>query len=267
MNIKYIASFFAASLLLSAGPAGAAGDQDHAVSPPQGWGHVGPMGLYDRAAAQRGLQVYREVCASCHGLKYVSFRTLTDLGFTEEEVKALAAEYEVEAEPDQDGEVEMRPGIPSDYFPSPYPNQEAAKASNNGAEPPDLSLMAKKRLGGEDYIYSLMSGYRDPTEAELAHLEETVGGLPDTAYFNPYMAGRIIAMAPPLSDDLVEYTDGTAATVEQMSYDIATFLTWTAEPTMEERKRIGMQVMIYLLILCGLLYFAFKRVARRVHGH
>lgn len=266
MKIKYIASFFAASLLLSAGSAIAAGNQEHAVSPPQGWGHVGMMGLYDRAAAQRGLQVYREVCASCHGLDYVSFRTLADLGFTEDEVKALAAEYEVEAAPDMDGEVGMRPGIPSDYFPNPYPNQEAAKASNNGAAPPDLSLMAKKRLGGEDYIYSLMSGYRDPTEAEIKELE-AIGGLPDTAYFNPYMAGKVIAMAPPLSDDLVEYSDGTKATVEQMSYDVATFLTWTAEPMMEERKRIGMQVMIYLLILCGLLYFAFKRVARRVHGH
>jgi len=266
MKIKYIASFFAASLLLCAVPAMAAGDQDHAVSPAQGWGHAGMMGLYDRAAAQRGLQVYREVCSSCHGLDYVAFRTLMNLGFTEDEVKALAAEYEVEAAPDMDGEVAMRPGIPADYFPAPYPNKEAAKASNNGAAPPDLSLMAKKRLGGEDYIYSLMNGYRDPTEAELGDLEK-IGGLPDTAYFNPYMPGKVIAMAPPLSDDIVEYSDGTKATVEQMAFDVATFLTWTAEPTMEERKRIGMQVMIYLLILCGLLYFAFKRVARRVHGH
>lgn len=267
MKTKYIASFFAVSLLLSAGQAVAAGNQEHAVSPPQGWGHVGMMGLYDRAAAQRGLQVYREVCSSCHGLNYVAIRTLMDLGFTEEEVKALAAEYEVEAAPDRDGEVEMRPAVPSDYFPNPYPNPEAAKASNNGAAPPDLSLMAKKRMGGEDYIYSLMKGYRDPTAEETKALDEEIGGLPDTAYFNPYMVGKVIAMAPPLSDDIVEYSDGTAATVDQMAYDVATFLTWTAEPTMEERKRIGMQVMIYLLILCGLLYFAFKRVARRVHGH
>ncbi len=249
------------TLVLSlAGKTMAASDHDAAVSPPQGWSHAGPMGLYDRAAAQRGLQVYREVCASCHSLDFVAFRTLDGIDFSEAEIKALAAEYEVEADPDDMGDVNMRAGLASDYFPSPYPNKEAAKASNNGAAPPDLSLMVKKRGGGEDYLYSILSGYRDPTAEEAV-------GLSDTAYFNPYMAGRVIAMAPPLSDGLVEYTDGTEATVAQMAYDVTTFLAWTAEPTMEERKRIGFQVMIYLGILCGLLFFAYRRVARRVKGH
>lgn len=255
------------TLVLSlAGKTMAASDHDAAVSPPQGWPHAGPMGLYDRAAAQRGLQVYREVCSSCHSLDFVAFRTLDGIDFNEAEIKAIAAEYEVEADPDDMGDVNMRAGLASDYFPSPYPNKEAAKASNNGAAPPDLSLMVKKRGGAEDYVYSILSGYRNPNSEESAALEEK-GGLPDTAYFNPFMVGRVIAMAPPLSDGLVEYTDGTEATVAQMAYDVTTFLAWTAEPTMEERKRIGFQVMIYLGILCGLLFLAYRRVARRVKGH
>lgn len=260
MKTTRLVSLVLVLVLSLAGKAMAASDHDAAVSPPQGWPHTSPMGLFDRAAAQRGLQVYREVCASCHSLDLVAFRTLDGIGFGEAEIKALSAEYEVEADPDDMGDINMRAGLPSDYFPSPYANVEAAKASNNGAAPPDLSLMVKKRGGAENHLYSILTGYRDPTAEEAE-------GLSDTAYFNPYMAGRVIAMAPPLSDGLVEYTDGTEATVAQMAYDVTTFLAWTAEPTMEERKRVGFQVMIFLLILCGLLFAVYRRVARRVQGH
>jgi ubiquinol-cytochrome c reductase cytochrome c1 subunit len=251
------------------GQANAAGDSiDHVVPPAQGWKHEGIFGSFDRAAAQRGLQVYREVCASCHSLRFVSFRTLTGIGFTEAEIKAIAAEYTLMADPNEDGDVLERPGLPFDYFPLVYANKEAAAASNNGAVPPDLSLMPKKRAGGEDYVYSLMTHYREPTAEDLAILEKKNISLGDTSYFNPIMSGNQIAMAPPLIDGLVEYAPGQPeATVEQMAYDVSVFLTWTAEPTLEDRKKLGFQVMIYLIIFCGIMFFAYRRIARRILGH
>lgn len=265
MHRKLLTLVLTSLFIGTAGSAMSAGSsQLHA--PEQGWKHQGLFGTYDREAAQRGLQVYREVCAACHSLKRVSFRTLAQIGFTEGQIKAIAAEYSVEAEPNEDGDVLERAALPSDYFPSPYANPEAAKASNNGAEPPDLSLMVKKRFSGENYLYSLLTGYREPTQEDLKHV--TGGEVPDTAYFNPAMPGGIIAMAPPLSDGLVEYAEGQPeATVEQMAYDVTTFLAWTAEPTLEARKKLGFQVMSFLIIFCGIMFFAYRRVARRILGH
>jgi hypothetical protein len=173
---------------------------------------------------------------------------LSDLGFSEAEIKAIAKEYTFMAEPDDEGEVLERTGLPFDYFPSPYANEKAAAAMNNGAAPPDLSLMTKARVGGPDYLYSLLTAYRDPTEADLAALAAANIELGDTTYFNPIMGGNQLAMAPPLDDGLVEYAEGQPeATLEQMAHDVTVFLTWAAEPKMEERKEMGRNVMAFLV--------------------
>ncbi len=220
------------------------------------WPHSGPFGTYDRAAAQRGLQVFREVCAGCHSLKYIAFRNLAELGLTVDEVKAVAAEYEVEAEPNADGDIEMRAAKPFDIFPAPFPNANAARASNNGALPPDLSLMVKARPGGENYLYSLLSSYVDPPDDfELG----------DGMNYNPYFPGHQLAMAPPLSEDGVEYSDGTKASVEQMARDVTTFLAWAAEPQMEARKSMGVKVLIFLFLFSLLMYAVKRKVWADVH--
>ncbi|MFN3232755.1 MAG: cytochrome c1 [Alphaproteobacteria bacterium] len=267
-------SSLAATLVLLAGVAVsgsalAASDKDDPRSPPGGWPFAKLVGAhFDRESAQRGFQVYKEVCASCHGLDFVAFRTLTDIGFNEDEVKAIASEYYVMGEPDDYGEVEERPALPSDHFPNPYPNPQAAAFANGGSVPPDLSLITKARGGGPDYLYSLLTGYRDPTEEDLAEMAEQGLVMPDTAYFNPYKAGRVIAMAPPLFEGAVAYADGQPeATLDQMAYDVTMFLHWTAEPKLEERNQIGFRFMILLFILCGLLFFSYRRVAKRVMGH
>jgi ubiquinol-cytochrome c reductase cytochrome c1 subunit len=213
------------------------------------WPSEGLFGTIDRAAAQRGLQVYREVCASCHGLQYVAFRTLSDLGYSEDEIKALAAEYTITDGPDDSGEMFERPGLPSDRVPSPYPNEQAAAAANGGKAPPDLSLITKARMDGQNYLYSILTGYEDPP----ADLEIPPGG-----YYNAYFPGHVIAMPPPLSEDQVTYADGTPATVDQMASDVTQFLAWAAEPKLEVRKQTGLKVMMFLLVLCGLT-FALKR--------
>ena len=216
----------------------------------QSWEHSGPFGTFDRAAAQRGLIVYKEVCSSCHGLKQVSFRTLTDIGLTADEVKAYAKTFEIAAL-DDDGEPVDRPGIPSDYFPSPFANAAQAAAANGGAIPPDLSLIVKARHHGDDYLYSLLTGYKDAP----AGFEVSEGG-----NYNPYFSGRQLAMAPPLAADAVEYPDGTNATLEQMSRDVTVFLAWAAEPKMEARKQLGVKVMIFLLIFAGLMYAVKRKI-------
>jgi ubiquinol-cytochrome c reductase cytochrome c1 subunit len=261
---KSLFAIVAVAFVTLSGQAIAAGDTiEHIASPAQGWKHEGIFGTFDRAAAQRGLQVYREVCASCHSLRLVSFRTLSEIGFSEAEIKAIAAEYTLMADPNEDGDVLERPGQPFDYFPLVYANKQAAAASNNGAVPPDLSLMTKKRAGGENYVYSLLTRYREPTADDLTHVS-----LGDTSYFNPVMSGNQIAMAPPLDDGLVEYAPGQPeATLDQMAYDVSAFLTWTAEPKLEERKKLGFQVMIYLIIFCGIMFFAYRRIAKRILGH
>ncbi|MBA8667199.1 cytochrome c1 [Holosporaceae bacterium 'Namur'] len=223
------------------------------------WSFDGVQGTFDRQSIQRGLKVYKEVCSACHSLKRIAFRNLTDLGFTEEEVKAIAGVYNIQDGPNQEGEMFERPGRPSDYFPLVYPNEQAARAVNNGAFPPDLSLMVKAREGGADYIYSLLTGYQS-TPPKGVKLGENM-------YYNPYFingSGQI-AMPPPITtDNQVEYTDGTIATTAQMTKDVVNFLQWASEPEMEERKGLGIKVIIFTLVFTILFYYAKKRIWRRV---
>ncbi|HEX2529750.1 MAG TPA: cytochrome c1 [Geminicoccus sp.] len=220
------------------------------------WPHAGVFGTYDRAALQRGFKVYEEVCHGCHAAKYLTFRSLADIGFNEDEVKAIAAKYEVQDGPDDAGDMFQRPARASDRMPAPFPNDNAARAANGGALPPDLSLMAKARQDGDNYLYSLLTGYADPPPGE-----EVAEG----QYYNTYFPGHKIGMPPPLSPDQVTYDDGTTASVDQMSRDVTQFLSWLAEPKMEERKQTGIKVMLFLLILSVLLYFYMRKVWSDVH--
>ncbi|MEM6781690.1 MAG: cytochrome c1 [Pseudomonadota bacterium] len=235
--------------MLVSAPAWAAGD---AKTPPkQDWHFSGPFGTYDRGALQRGFQVYKQVCSACHSMKLLSYRNLADLGYTENEVKAIAREYTVTDGPDDEGEMFERPALPSDRFVSPYPNAEAAKFANNGAYPVDMSLIAKARKYGPDYIYALLTGYAEaPAEKEL---------LPGQHY-NKYMAGNIIAMAAPLSDGLVAYEDGSATTVSQYAKDVSEFLMWAAEPKLEDRKQTGVKVILFLLAFFGVMIAVKKKI-------
>ena len=222
------------------------------------WSFKGLFGKFDRGALQRGYQVYTEVCASCHSMKYVSYRNLAEKGgpeFTEEQAKAIAASFEIKDGPNNDGEMFYRPGKLSDKFIMPYENIKAAQAANGGAYPPDMSVLVKARGGGANYIYSLLQGYEDPPTGIT--LDEGV-------HYNKYMYGNNIKMASPLSDGLVEYSDGTKATVEQMSKDITTFLMWTAEPHLEARHQMGFKAIVYLIILTILVYFSMKKIWSRI---
>ena len=222
------------------------------------WSFKGLFGKFDRTALQRGYQVYTEVCSSCHSMKYLSYRNLAEPGgpeFSEAQAKAIAASFEVTDGPNSDGEMFTRPGKLSDKFVMPYDNVKAAQAANGGAYPPDMSVLVKARGGGVDYIYSLLQGYEDPPAGIT--LDEGV-------HYNKYMYGNKIKMANPLSEGLVEYADGTAATVEQMSKDVTTFLMWTAEPHLEARHRMGFKAIIYLIILTTLVYFSMKRIWSRI---
>ena len=224
------------------------------------WSFKGLLGKFDRASLQRGYQVYNEVCASCHSMQYLSYRNLGEPGgpeFSEDEVKAIAAGFEVIDGPDAQGEMFTRPGRPSDKFVSPYANVNAAAAANGGAYPPDMSVLVKARKGGADYIYSLLLGYEDPP----AGIE-----LDDGVYYNKFMYGNKIKMSAPLSDDIVEYSDGTKATTEQMSKDVVTFLMWAAEPHLEQRHKFGFRVIIYLVIISILVYFSMKKIWSRIES-
>ena len=222
------------------------------------WSFKGPFGKFDRAALQRGYQVYTEVCSSCHSMKYLSYRNLVEEGgpeFSVEQAKAIAASFEVKDGPNADGEMFMRPGRLSDKFVMPYENEKAAQAANGGAYPPDMTVLVKARGGGVDYIYSLLQGYEDPPAGFT---------LDDGVYYNKYMYGNKIKMSNQLSDGLVEYADGTNATVEQMSKDVTTFLMWTAEPHLEARHQMGFKAIVYLIILTILVYFSMKRIWSRI---
>ncbi len=222
------------------------------------WTFKGLFGKYDRASLQRGYQVYTEVCAACHSMQYLSYRNLAEPGgpeFTEEEAKFIAASFEVLDGPNSDGEMFTRPAKLSDKFVMPYDNVEASKAANGGAYPPDMSVLAKARKGGADYIYSLLLGYDDPP-ADIK--------LDDGVYYNKYMYGNKIKMSAPLSDGIIEYSDGTEATKEQMAKDITTFLMWSAEPHLETRHKTGFRVIVYLIILSILVYLTMKKIWSRV---
>ena len=218
------------------------------------WSFKGIFGKFDRGELRRGYQVYSEVCAGCHSMSQLSYRNLYEEGgteFSKEIVKNIAASYDISDGPNADGEMFTRPGKLSDKFASPYPNIEAAKASNGGAYPPDMSVLAKARKGGAAYIYSLMQGYEEPPENYQ---------LDDGVYYNKYMEGNQIKMPNVLSEDIVEYADGTKATVEQMSKDISAFLTWAAEPSLEARHKMGYKVILYLFILALLVYFSMNKL-------
>ena len=222
------------------------------------WSFKGLFGKFDRAALQRGYQVYTEVCSSCHSMKYLSYGNLTEKGgpeFSIAQGKAIAASFEVTDGPNDDGEMFTRPGKLSDKFVMPYENVKAAQAANGGAYPPDMSVLVKARGGGVDYIYSLLQGYEDPPAGVI---------LDDGVYYNKYMYGNKIKMSNQLSDGLVEYSDGTISTVQQMSKDVTTFLMWSAEPHLESRHRMGFKVIIYLTILTILVYFSMKKIWSRI---
>jgi len=237
------------------------------------WSFSGPFGKYDRGALQRGLKVYKEVCSSCHGLSYIAFRNLAEAGgpgYSPAQAAAFASEYKVKDGPNDSGDMFERPGRPADYFPSPFANEQAARAANGGAAPPDLSLITKARSykrGFPMFIFDFFTQYQeqgpDYVAAVLQGFEEKVPEgvtIPEGSYYNKYFPGHAIKMPKPLSDGQVTYDDGSPATVAQYAKDVTTFLMWTAEPHMEARKRLGFQVFIFLIIFAGLMYFTKKKV-------
>ena len=246
--------FAALVATLLAGPALAAGG-DVALTK-RDWSFNGPFGTFDKAAMQRGFQVYREVCAGCHSMQYIAFRNFADLGYNEAEIKAIAAEYDVEDGPNDEGEMFTRPGIPADRMPNPYPNDNAARAGNGGALPPDLSLIAKARANGPDYLYSLLIGYKEAPASM---------NVPDGMYYNDAYPGNLIAMPQPLYGDDVTYADGADASIEGSAADLTQFLMWAAEPKMEARKRIGVAVVFFLSIFVVLSVMAKRRVWADLH--
>ncbi|MBV9990796.1 MAG: cytochrome c1 [Alphaproteobacteria bacterium] len=233
----------------------------------QTWSFDGPFGMFDRAAVQRGYQVYKEVCSACHSLNRVSFHDLggeSGIGFSAAQVKALAAAAKVPAEPndkgetyDSSGERMTRAGIPADHMPAPFPNEEAARTANGGALPPDLSLIVKARNGGPNYVFSILTGF--------GHKPPHGFTVQTGKYFNPWFPGGNISMPPPLTDGAVTYSDGTQATVAQEAHDVVTFLTWASDPKLEQRHRIGFGVMIFMLVLSGLLFLSYRRVWKDAH--
>jgi len=256
----------ALALLLAlalAAPGGAAAAETPPL-PDVEWSFEGLFGTFDRASVRRGFQVYSEVCVACHSLNQLYYRSLGQIGYGAEEVAEIAAQRQVTAGPNDEGEMFERPGQASDRFVAPFPNENAARAANNGAAPPDLSLMVKAREGGADYLYAILTGFREQPPAGVTAAE----GMYYNDFFddaNEETPGGQIAMAPPLNDDQVQYADGTEATVEQMARDVATFLAWSAEPELETRKRMGIKVILFLLVLTGMFYAVKRKVWSRLH--
>lgn len=219
----------------------------------------GPFGKFDRQQLQRGFQVYKEVCAACHSLSHVAFRDLAQLGYNEAEVKAIAAGFQVPGTDPNTGEANMRPGTPTDYFPKPFANDIAARAANNNAIPPDLSLITKARHEGPAYVYSLLTGFQTQPAELLKQFPDAK--TPNGLHYNPYFANLNLAMPPPLtSEGQVQYGDGTKATVDQMAKDVAAFLVWTAEPKLEQRKQTGWTVLSFLLFATILGYMSYRNI-------
>ncbi|HLY04142.1 MAG TPA: cytochrome c1 [Rhizomicrobium sp.] len=227
----------------------------------------GPFGTYDRGALQRGFQVYKEVCSACHSLNHIAFHNLSEdggPGFTDEQAKAIAASYRVAAGPNDQGETVdssgrplTRPGTIADHFPPPFANEQAARTANGGALPPDLSLVVKARAGGPQYVYSIVTGFHQKPPSWFKVLPNK--------YYNPYFAGWNISMPPPLADGSVKFSDGTPDNLDQEAHDVVTFLTWASDPRMEERKRLGLGVMAFLIVFSGLLFLSYRRIWRDAH--
>ena len=236
-----------------------AAERSHELLSP-GWSFKGFFGKFDRASLQRGYQVYTEVCAACHSMKYLSYRNLSEAGgpeFSVEQAKIIASQFEITDGPNSDGEMFTRAARLSDNFVGPYENIQAATAANGGAYPPDMSVLVKARKGGADYIYSLLLGYEEAPEGI---------SLDDGVYYNKYMAGNKIKMSNPLSEGIVTYIDGTEATEDQMARDITSFLAWAAEPHLEARHKIGFRAIIYLIIMTVLVYFSMKKLWSRIES-
>lgn len=230
--------------------------EDVIKPPKQTWSFEGPVATFDRGAVKRGFQVYKEVCSVCHGLNLLHYRDLAKVGFPENEIKAIAAEHEVKDGPNDEGEMFTRKALPSDKFVNPYTNEKAARAANGGAYPVDLSLITKARPHGPDYVYALLTGFKEA-------LKDVT--LFEGKYYNLYFPGHQISMAPPLTTaGQVTFGDGTTATIEQMAHDVTTFLAWASEPEMEERKRLGVKWILSFLVLAGLLYAIKKHIWKRI---
>jgi ubiquinol-cytochrome c reductase cytochrome b/c1 subunit len=276
--VSTVIALMVAGGLLVAGAQNARAEGHEDVPPSQKWSFAGPFGKFDRGAMQRGLKVYKEVCSACHGLSYIAFRNLADPGgpgYSVAQASAFASDYKVKDGPNDQGEMFERPGRPADYFPSPFPNEQAARAANGGAAPPDLSLITKARSyergfpmfvidffsqfqeQGPNYVSAILQGFEDKPPAGVS--------IPEGSYYNKYFPGHAIKMPKPLSDGQVTYDDGSPATVAQYAKDVTTFLMWAAEPHMEARKRLGLQVFVFLILLTGLLYFTKKKVWADAH--
>ena len=258
-------SLFAVAAALSVALAGSALAEEQGQGSPathetdlaaQKWSFSGLFGTFDQAQLKRGFEVYNNVCSACHSLKLVAYRNLSAVGLSDDEIKAVAAAKEVPGEPDDEGNPTTRKALPSDRFVPPFANDNAARASNNGALPPDLSLITKARAGGADYVFGILTGYTDPP-ADFKMQE----GL----NYNLAFPGHQIAMPKPLNDDQVQYSDGTKATLDQEARDVVSFLTWAAEPELAERKRMGVKVMLFLILLTARLYAIKRKVWADVH--
>jgi ubiquinol-cytochrome c reductase cytochrome c1 subunit len=221
----------------------------------QNWPFDGIFGRFDESSLQRGFQVYREVCAACHGIRHISYRDLKGIGYTNDEIKVIAADYEVMDGPNDDGEMFEREARPSDKFVGPYENDKIARLANNGAYPPDLSLIVKARADGANYLYSLLNGYKEfPDNFEAS----------EGMYYNEFYPGNQIAMPSPLMDDIVEYSDGTEATQSQIAKDVTSFLAWTAEPELEERKSLGVKTLFFLILITIMLLGVKRKIWKDV---
>lgn len=253
LSLLLITCCFSSQVFVSNAHAGEA--HQAPASPKVDWTFSSLFGVFKRDQLQRGFQVYKEVCAACHGIKRVSYRNLNALGFSEAAIKALAAERMVQDGPNTEGKMFERPALPKDAMAGPFPNDNAARAANNGSLPPDLSLIVKARVGGANYIHALLTGYVKPPAGKTIDAGR---------YYNAYFPGHEISMAPPLRDGQVTYSDGTVASVDQMSKDVVTFLAWAAEPEMEARKQLGVKVFLYLLLMTGLFYATMRRIWRGV---
>jgi ubiquinol-cytochrome c reductase cytochrome c1 subunit len=257
---RFVFTVAAMALVLGAAGVARAQEAETPTPPHEQWSFEGVFGTYDQAALQRGFQIYKEVCSACHAVKHLYFRDLTDIGYSEDQVKGIAAQYQVTDGPNDQGDMYQRPAKPSDPIPGPFANDQAARAANNGALPPDQSLIVKQREGGPDYVYALVGlGYKQaPPDFKMQ----------TGMNYNEYFPGHQIAMPPPLTaDGQVQYADGTKATIPQMAHDVTTFLAWASEPNLDERHRMGAKVILFLVIAAGLFYAAKRRIWADLHGH